>query len=84
MLQISSTEVRNSVSCVSLLAKKYLSIVATSVPCERLFSEGGTIISKKRNRLSSERLSQLLFLNSYFQSNPNSETLMEKLLEEEN
>ncbi|XP_050066428.1 E3 SUMO-protein ligase ZBED1-like [Aphis gossypii] len=71
-------------SAVSLLAKKYLSIVATSVPCERLFSEAGTIISKKRNRLSPERLNQLLFLNSYFKSNPNSETLMEKLLEEGN
>ncbi|XP_008189493.1 zinc finger BED domain-containing protein 1-like [Acyrthosiphon pisum] len=70
-------------SAVSLLAKKYLSIVATSVPCERLFSEAGTIISKKRNRLSPERLNQLLFLNSYFKSNSSSETLMEKLLEEE-
>ncbi|KAE9523138.1 hypothetical protein AGLY_016452 [Aphis glycines] len=70
-------------SAVSLLAKKYLSIVATSVPCERLFSEAGTIISKKRNRLSPERLNQLLFLNSYFKSNPSSETLMEKLLEED-
>ncbi|KAE9535950.1 hypothetical protein AGLY_007851 [Aphis glycines] len=71
-------------SAVSLLAKKYLSIVATSVPCERLFSEAGTIISKKRNRLSPERLNQLLFLNSYFKSNPNFETLMEKLSEEGN
>ena len=70
-------------SAVSLLAKKYLSIVATSVPCERLFSEAGTIISKKRNRLSPERLNQLLFLNSYFKSNPSSEALIEKLLEEE-
>jgi hypothetical protein len=48
-------------SVVSLIAKKYLSIVAIS--CERLFSEAGTIIPMKRNRLSPERLNQLIFLN---------------------
>jgi len=71
---------------VSLLAKKYLSIVAISVPSERLFNEALTIIAKKekRNRLSPERLVQLLFLNYRFKSNPNFETLMKKLLEEDN
>jgi hypothetical protein len=43
--------------------------------------EAGAIISKQRNRLSPN---QLLFLNSYFKSNTNSETLMKKLLEKEN
>lgn len=53
---------------VSKLAKKYLSIVATSVQCERLFSEAGNITSKKRSRLSPDRVNNLLFLNSYYKS----------------
>lgn len=46
------------------LANKYLAIVGTSVPSERLFSEAGNIISQTRNRLSGHRLSKLLFLHS--------------------
>lgn len=46
------------------LAKKYLSVVGTSVPSERLFSKAGNIISQSRNRLSGKMLSKLLFLNS--------------------
>ncbi|XP_054089442.1 zinc finger BED domain-containing protein 4-like [Zeugodacus cucurbitae] len=45
-------------------ASKYLSIVATSVPSERLFSKAGATITKQRNRLTGKRLSKLLFLNS--------------------
>lgn len=46
------------------LADKYLSVVGTSVPSERLFSKAGRTIAETRNRLSGERLSKLLFLNS--------------------
>lgn len=46
------------------LAKKYLSVVGTSVPCEKLFSKAGNIITPSRNRLSSEMLTKLLFLYS--------------------
>lgn len=45
-------------------AKKYLGIVATSVPSERLFSKAGATITQERNRLTGKRLSKLLFLNS--------------------
>lgn len=33
-------------SVVSLLAKKYLIVVSTSVPCKRLLSKVGTVILK--------------------------------------
>lgn len=46
------------------LAFKYLAIVGTSVPSERLFSKAGNIITPNRNRLSEEKLQQLLFLGS--------------------
>lgn len=45
-------------------AQKYLGIVATSVPCERLFSKAGATANKTRNRLTGKRLSKLLFLQS--------------------
>ncbi|XP_011859968.1 PREDICTED: zinc finger BED domain-containing protein 4-like [Vollenhovia emeryi] len=46
------------------IAKKYLAIVATSVPSERLFSKAGIIKSEARNRLTPKRLNILLFLQS--------------------
>lgn len=41
----------------------FLVIVASSVPCERLFSKVGAIICKTRNRLSSKHLQKLIYLN---------------------
>lgn len=49
---------------LSVIAKKYLAIVGTSVPSERLFSRAGNILTDSRNRLSPDHLQQLLFLNS--------------------
>lgn len=46
------------------IVQPYLSVVATSVPSERLFSKAGNIMTEKRNRLKGEKLQQLLFLNS--------------------
>lgn len=48
------------------IAKKYLSIPATSVPSERLFSTAGDIISAKRNRLDDESARMLIFLHANF------------------
>jgi len=49
---------------IAKIAEPYLSLVATSVPSERLFSKAGNIMTTKRNRLKGEKLQQLLFLNS--------------------
>lgn len=43
--------------------KTRLCIVATSVPSERVFSKTGQLISERRNRLSLDKVSQLVFLN---------------------
>lgn len=46
------------------VAKKVLSITATSVPCERLFSHAGLIANQLRSRLSPQHLNMLVFLRS--------------------
>jgi len=46
------------------IALKYLSVIATSVPSERLFSRAENIMTEPRNRITGEHLQQLLFLNS--------------------
>lgn len=48
---------------LSLLARKYLSIPATSTPSERIFSTAGNIVSAKRNCLDPKNVNKLIFLN---------------------
>ena len=50
---------------LSKMAKDYLSVQASSVPCEQLFSLAGNIVSKKRNRLSDETTRACLCLRSW-------------------
>lgn len=52
-----------SPSPLSIMANRYLTIPATSVPSERLFSRAGNILNELRNRLTGEHLQQLLFLS---------------------
>ncbi|XP_016103368.1 zinc finger BED domain-containing protein 4-like isoform X2 [Sinocyclocheilus grahami] len=47
------------------LAVKYLCTPASSVPCERVFSKAGEVVSKKRNRLSPKTFEKLMFLNKH-------------------
>ena len=48
------------------LAKKYLCVPASSVPCERIFSLAGHIVSKKRSSLSPENIDLLIFLHKNY------------------
>ncbi|CAG8453444.1 3192_t:CDS:1 [Scutellospora calospora] len=54
---------------LSKLAYNYLSIQASSVPCEQLFSIAGQIINKSRNRLNSESARACLCLHSWLSKN---------------
>ncbi|CAH1099198.1 unnamed protein product [Psylliodes chrysocephalus] len=49
---------------LSCIAFKDLSIVATSIPAERMFSKAAVIMEPHRNRLLGSRLSKLVYLNS--------------------
>ncbi|XP_039292708.1 zinc finger BED domain-containing protein 4-like [Nilaparvata lugens] len=48
---------------LSEIAKEKLCTLATSVPCERIFSKAGLTITNRRNRLSENKAKILLFLN---------------------
>ena len=48
---------------LSKMARKYLGIVATSVPSERLFSVTGNIVNSKRSSLDPSNVEKLVFLH---------------------
>jgi len=52
---------RDTLPMLAEMARKYLAIPATSVPCERLFSESGNVMTKKRTRLGSQTFSKIVF-----------------------
>jgi hypothetical protein len=52
---------------LSQLAKRYLAIPASSAPSERVFSRLKDTVSPKRNRFSSQKLCQLLFVHYHQQ-----------------
>lgn len=49
---------------LSQVVRRMCCVLATSVPCERLFSKAGRILEERRTRLSAKKLEYLLFLNT--------------------
>lgn len=49
---------------LSEVVKGHFCCLATSVPCERLFSKGGYIMSDRRSRLSPNKIKQIMFINT--------------------
>ncbi|CAN0433173.1 unnamed protein product [Laminaria digitata] len=48
---------------IAILARKYLAVQASSAASERVFSQGGLVVTKKRNRLSGEMVGDIVFLH---------------------
>uniref|UniRef100_A0A6P7H1Y9 Uncharacterized protein LOC114345090 n=1 Tax=Diabrotica virgifera virgifera TaxID=50390 RepID=A0A6P7H1Y9_DIAVI len=51
---------------LSVIAREKLCAVGSSVPCERLFSEAGEIMSDRRSMLSTRKTQLLIFLNANY------------------
>ncbi|CAH1114950.1 unnamed protein product [Psylliodes chrysocephalus] len=52
---------------LSQLVQQKCCALATSVPCERLFSKAGNVLNERRTRLSANKLKKILFLNTHAQ-----------------
>lgn len=53
----------NYPNLAELVKTKFIPI-SSSVPCERLFSKAGQLLSERRNRLSSSKVKMILFINN--------------------
>ena len=54
---------RGSYPLMSRLARKYLSVQATSTPAERVMSAMGIVLEKKRQAMTGELFSEIMFLS---------------------
>lgn len=52
----------NRMPLLSVAARKYLCVCATSVTSERVFSVGGQLVNSRRSRLNPEKVNNLIFL----------------------
>jgi hypothetical protein len=50
---------------MSILARQYLAISATSASSERIFSQASNIITKKRNKLSKDTFKMIMCLKNW-------------------
>lgn len=48
---------------LAVVVRKKCNFVATSVPCERVFSKTGNLLSERRTRLTTSKIKQIMFLN---------------------
>jgi len=56
-------EQKHNFPFLSILARRMLCCLSSSVPCERVFSKAGLVLSDRRCRLNSKKAQMLLFLN---------------------
>jgi hypothetical protein len=73
---------QSSYRILSILARKYLSIPATSTPAERLFSTAGNVISRQRSSLNLDTASMLIVLHENYKMNHKTEKITEEITEE--
>ena len=66
---------------LSLLARNYLQIPATSASSERFFSQGAKIINKDRNRLNKDTFEYIIALKSWGLFNKKEDDLENKEVE---
>jgi len=45
------------------IAKKHACMMATSVPCERVFSKSGQLLNDRRSRLKAKNVQMVMFLH---------------------
>lgn len=50
---------------IARIAKDYLPILATSAPSECVFSQGGDVVTKKRNRLMGDSIRMIVCLKAW-------------------
>lgn len=53
------------------LARRYLAIQPSSVPSERLFSDAGNLVTKKRSNLDDTTIENMLFIRRFLSNGPN-------------
>ena len=53
----------SSIYCLFRLARKYLSVQATSTPAERVMSSMGIVLEKRRQSMTGELFAEIMFLS---------------------
>lgn len=58
------SDYKQEFSTLYKIAYKYLTLVASSVPSERLFSKASQVLNQQRNRIQGKRVNKIIFLQS--------------------
>ena len=61
--RIGGENLASSIHCLFRLARKYLSVQATSTPAERVMSSMGIVLEKRRQSMTGELFAEIMFLS---------------------